>query len=338
MVDHFKIGIIGCGAIHSIHADAIMKNPKTKLAAVCDIDEDKAKKASILYGCDYFTDFNKLLSQDNIDAVHICTPHYLHAPMSIAAMRAGKHVLTEKPMAISTADAEEMIKVSEQTGKRLGICFQNRFNTTSERIKELLESGELGKIMGGKAFVTWHRDESYYKSGEWRGTWEKEGGGVLINQAIHTLDLLQWFIGDVERIKASVDTRLLKDIIEVEDTAEATLFFKNGTSALFYATNSYCTDSPIEIELVCEKAIIKLVEELTIKYSDGRVAQFTDSDKASGEKAYWGCSHKVLIEDFYDCLENGKNFTIDGKQGIKAVKTIQAIYASDKKREYIKLT
>jgi UDP-N-acetyl-2-amino-2-deoxyglucuronate dehydrogenase len=336
-MDTFKVGIIGCGALHSIHADTIIKNPKTKLVAVADIDENKAKETSIQYGCEYFTDYKELLKQENIDAVHICTPHYLHAPIAIEAMRAGKHVLSEKPMSISVSDAEELIKVSEQTGKRHGICFQNRYNTTSQRIKEVLASGKSGKILGGKAFVTWHRDENYYLSSDWKGTWEKEGGGVLINQAIHTLDLLQLFMGDIDSLKASIDTRLLQKFIEVEDTVDATIKFRNGATALFYATNCYCVDSPIEIELICENAKIKLAEELIISYNDGTTEHLSDVEKATGEKAYWGSSHEVLIEDFYNELQSGGKFKIDGEQGIKTIKIIQAIYESHKKGEYVEL-
>lgn len=331
----FKVGIIGCGAIHAVHADAIMKNLKTELVAVADIDKEKAKITSKQYGCKYFTDYKELLKQENIDVIHICTPHYLHAPIAIEAMRTGKHVLTEKPMSISVSDAEEMIKVSEQTGKRLGICFQNRYNSTAERIKEVLASGRTGRILGGKAFVTWHRDPDYYLNSDWKGTWEKEGGGVLINQAIHTLDLLQFFMGDIGSLKASIDTRLLEKFIEVEDTVDATIKFKNGTTALFYATNCYTVDSPIELELICENAKIKLAEELTIRYSDGTFEHHSDIDKAAGEKTYWGCSHTVLIDDFYNKLQNGHKFEIDGEEGIQTVKIIQAIYASHKSGEYI---
>jgi UDP-N-acetyl-2-amino-2-deoxyglucuronate dehydrogenase len=332
-----KTAIIGCGAIHGTHVDAIACNPHVKLAAVVDIDEARAEASALKYGCDYYTDYKELLKQEDIEVVHICTPHYLHAPIAIDAMKAGKHVLTEKPMAINAADAEEMIRVSELTGKKIGICFQNRYNTTSERIKELLESGDAGKILGGKAFVTWHRDEKYYAGGDWRGTLDKEGGGVLINQAIHTLDLLQWFIGDVETLKASIDTRLLNNVIEVEDTAEATIKFKSGATGLFYATNCYCTDSPVFIELMCEKAHIRLESELTIKYANGETEVVMDCDKATGDKAYWGCGHKALINDFYGRLVNGTEFGVEGEQGITAVKLVNAIYKSDKSSCYVEV-
>jgi len=333
----YNAAIIGCGAIHTMHVNAIAKCANVKLAAVVDIDENLVKKVASDYKCDFYTDYKEVLKQNNIDVVHICTPHYLHAPMAIEAMRAGKHVFIEKPMAISVSDAQKMIKVQEETGKILGVCFQNRYNETSIKVKEVLDSGRLGKIIGGKAFVTWHRNQDYYARGGWRGTWEKEGGGVLINQAIHTLDLLQWFIGDVDRIKASVDTRLLKDFIEVEDTAEATVIFKNGATALFYATNCYPVDSPIEIELICEKAVIRLGKDLYIQYKDGESEKINNSDKATGQKAYWGSGHETIIREFYNTLDKGIDFDVDGKQGINAIRIIDAIYRSNKDKQYIYL-
>jgi predicted dehydrogenase len=326
--------VIGCGAISSVHFEAIRACPEAELYAVCDIDRERAEKTSEKYGCRYYTDYLEMLLDEEIDAVHICTPHYLHAPMAIAAMKAGKHVLCEKPMAIKALDAQEMIKVSEETGKQLGICFQNRCNTTSERIRELIDSGKLGAVLGGKAFVTWHRDEAYYASGEWRGSWEKEGGGVLINQSIHTLDLLQWFMGNPAKIKGSIDTRYLKDFIEVEDTAEAAILFKSGISGLFYATNGYCVDSPVSIELVCEKGLIRLDEELVIKYDDGKTEHMTNSDKATGKKAYWGSGHKALINDFYKSLAFGKKFAIGGREAIITLKLINGIYESGRTGKY----
>lgn len=336
-LNKLNTAIIGCGSIFPMHADAITECPFAKLYAVCDIDRRIADEAAAKYGCKSFTDYREMILEDNIDVVHICTPHYLHMPMAIDAMKAGKHVLTEKPMAISAADAAEMIQVSGDTGKKLGICFQNRYNSNSERVKELLLSGEVGRVLGAKALVIWHRGADYYASAQWRGTWEKEGGGVLINQAIHTLDLLQWFIGDIKCIKASVDTRLLKEFIEVEDTAEATIMFKNGAVAMFYATNCYVSNSPVEIELICEKASIKLNDELTIVYENGTVEHACEKDRLTGGKAYWGCGHKVLINDFYKRLVCGKDIFIDGSQAITSNKIIDAIYKSHKTNAYVDL-
>lgn len=327
-----KLGaaVIGCGSIHKMHADAISGNPNAALISVTDIDEERAKAATAQYGCSFHTDFMEALEDERVNVVHICTPHYLHAYMAIKALEKGKHVLTEKPMSISSADALDMIGVSQKTGMKLGVCFQNRYNTTSLRIKELIDSGSVGAVIGAKAMVTWYRDEKYYTESGWRGTWEKEGGGVLINQAIHALDLLQWFLGDIDWLKSNVDTRLLKDVIEVEDTAEATIMFKSGAPALFYATNCYRLNSPVEIEIVCEKAVIKLAGDATVTYENGLVVHMEETDARTGGKAYWGCSHAVLINDFYEKIITGDKFDIDGAQGIKTIRMIEAFYESSR--------
>lgn len=332
-----RAAIVGCGSIYTNHAEALTNNDNIELVCVCDIKEEKAAKAADKYKCKYYTDYNQMLKTEKLDVVHICTPHYLHAPMAIAAMQSGNNVLTEKPMAISISDAKAMINVSKVTGKRLGVCFQNRFNATSVRIKEVIESGEVGKVIGAKGIVTWHREAPYYINSGWRGSFKTEGGGVLINQSIHTLDLLQWFLGDIDYIKGSVDTRVLQDAIEVEDTAEATIKFNTGASAIFYATNCYVTDSPVEIEIICEKAVLSLNGDLTIKYKNGETSCTTDIDKATGEKAYWGSGHKLLINDYYKKLKNNTEFSIDGDQAITAIQMIRAIYESEKKKQYVKL-
>ena len=329
--------IIGCGSIFANHAEAIAGLKASRLYAVCDVDRKKAEEAAHRFDCRFFTDYREMLKDNDIDVVHICTPHYLHAPMAIEAMHSGKHVLTEKPMSITVEDALEMNRVSCETGKTLGVCFQNRYNATSQRIKEVLQTGKAGKILGAKAIVTWNRSGKYYTESNWRGSLEREGGGVLINQAIHTLDLMQWFIGEMDGLKAHVDTRLLKGIIEVEDTADATITFKNGSNGIFFATNNYVADSPIELEIICEKAVIKLQDKLIITYSDGTVEQVSETVKATGGKAYWGCSHKYLIRDFHEKLQEGKPFDLTGEQGIMAIKTLEAIYKSSETGSYIKL-
>lgn len=333
----FNAAIIGCGSIHALHADTIIKSPLAALSSVVDIDPVRAKTSSEKYSCNFSTDCNEVLEDGNIDVIHICTPHYLHADMAIAAMEHGKHVILEKPMAIKLSDAEKLIKISAATGKQLGICFQNRYNASSVRVKNFLTSGKGGKILGARAFVTWYRDEEYYTGSGWRGTWEQEGGGVLINQSIHTLDLLQWFMGDIHRIKGSVDTRTLKKVIEVEDTAEAAINFKNGATALFYATNCYCVNSPVMIEIVTENAVLRIEDGLTIKYNNGDSESCPEVDKSSGAKAYWGSSHMNLINDFYNRLAECAKFPLDGSEGIKALKMLHAIYSSNKSGEYVEL-
>lgn len=332
----YKTAIIGCGVIHSLHADALANYPHAELKTVVDTDTEKSEASARKYGCKALTDYRVALADPEIDVVHICTPHYLHAPMAIEAMKAGKHVLTEKPMAISVEDCMKMRSISSETDRQLGVCFQNRYNTTSRYIKTLLESGKAGRIIAAKASVTWLRGQDYYGSAPWRGTWAQEGGGVLINQSIHTLDLIRWFAGKAVKIKGNTDTRFLEDIIEVEDTAEATILFENGARGFFFATNGYA-DAPVELQLVCENAVMTLAGDLTVKYKSGESEIITDVHPKTGEKAYYGTGHAALIEDFYDSLLAGKPFTVDGSQGIETIRLIQALYKSSESRAWVEL-
>ncbi len=345
MQKRFKVGIIGCGGIAQIHREALLACPDAEIVAVCDIVRERAEtmaKAVMEAGSAAGTregagngsvsvheDWHALIGCEGLDAVHLCTPHFLHAEMAIAAMKAGLHVLTEKPMAISVADAEAMNRTAAETGKRLGVCFQNRYNATSRRMREVLESGKSGAVLGGRGIVTWNRGAGYYGSGPWRGTWKEEGGGVMINQAIHTLDLLQWMLGGKPvSVKGSVDTRLLEGIIEVEDVAEALIRFENGVNGLFFASNNYCTDAPVLLEVACECATMRLDDTLTIRYDGGEVETVSESDVATGEKAYWGCGHKVLVADWYRKMKQGEPFPIDGNTALTALKLVLGLYES----------
>lgn len=331
-----KAAVIGCGTISERHLESIL-SAGAELVSVVDIDENKAREKAEKYGCRFYVDYHEMLMDPQIDVVHILTPHYLHAQMAIDSMKSGKHVLTEKPMAITTEDAQRMIDVSGRTGRRLGVCFQNRYNPTSLKAREFLTSGKAGNILGAKAWVTWHRDEAYYAQGGWRGTWEKEGGGVLINQSIHTLDLLQWFMGDMDRLKGSCYTSLLEKTIEVEDTACAVIQFKNGASGLFFASVCYPENSPVGIEIVLSDAVVRLEGDLTIAWNDGRTERYSDKDLNLGEKSYWGLSHKRLISDFYNKLLSGGHFELDGSEGIKALKIVKAIHRSSDTRDWVDL-
>ncbi len=324
------VAVIGCGSIHGVHADAITASQLSRLVCVVDIDEGRARASAAKYGCRWYVDYLEAIKDDEVDVVHICTPHYLHSSMAIEAVRAGKHVLVEKPVAISVSQAQEMAQESKKHGRYIGVCFQNRFNPESQKAKEIIDSGEIGAVKGVKGIVTWYRTREYYLESGWRGKFATEGGGVLINQSIHTLDLMQWLGGGVKAVKASVATNLLGDAIEVEDTADALLFFKNGARGIFYATNCYVANSPVEIEIVCEKATLKLCDG-TLVMEQGENKQLLVG-KESGQtayKSYWGRSHAILIEEFYKAILGGDpKHIISVEEGMESLKIIDGIYKS----------
>lgn len=334
----YRVGIVGCGNIFPMHAYSVARSEDTELVAVCDVKEDRAKAKAEEFGCRYYTDYKKMIDSEELDVVHICTPHYMHAPIAIYAANAKKHILTEKPMSIKLEDAEAMIQAAKGQGVTLGVIFQNRYNPGSVLIKKALESGELGKVLSGKLSVTWNRSDEYYSKSDWKGTWDKEGGGVIIDQAIHTMDLMRWFVdSEIEYIEANISNRA-HEIIEVEDAAEGVIKYKNGVVTGFYAINYYTYDAPVEIELHCENGIAKMVaSRASIKFNDGREMIAEQDPRESfeygnGKKGYWGVSHVKQIRAFYEALKAGRKPDITGEEAVKTQKMICAIYESGKSK------
>jgi len=320
--------IIGCGAIAPIHADGIDSCELSRLYAVTDIIPEIAVRFSKEYGCKYLFDYKEVLADKNVDVVHICTPHFLHSEMAVEALKAGKDVILEKPLGISELQAKKVIEAEKQTGRKLTVCFQNRYNNTSIKIKEFLESGIGGKVLGARGLINWYRDAKYYTESTWRGKWETEGGGVLINQAIHSIDLLVYFLGEVKSVSGNISTRLIEDIIEVENCAEGIIEFTCGVKSLFYATSCYCKDAPVEIEIVCENALISLRDNLTIKYNTGEEEIYEDSSIETIGKSYWGSGHTRLINDFYKSLEYNLPVMLNSNEAIKALNVVLDFYKS----------
>lgn len=330
-----RAGIIGCGCIFPMHAYPLSNLIDVELAAVCDLEEERAKNAAEKFHCKAYTDYHKLIQEEGVDVIHICTPHYLHPVMAIEALNAKINVLTEKPMSIHYQDAVSMIQAAEQNNKTLGVIFQNRYNNSSQLVKKTIESGDLGAILAAKLSVTWKRTQEYYASSDWKGTWEKEGGGVLINQAIHTFDLLRWFVNsEVSSVDATLSNRFLP-AIEVEDSAEGIIQFENGVIATFHAINYYAYDAPPHIEIICEKGIINLhANHAIIKFHDGRELTASPDQETFqyGEqvKAYWGIAHHKQIEQFYHAIRTGEPLDILATDALKTQKLICDIYASGK--------
>lgn len=333
-----KVGIIGCGRISRFHGMPVADQEHAFVAACCDIVAERAEEMANLFGCENtYLDYEEMIKQEKLDVVHICLPHYLHAPVAIRAMELGCHVLTEKPMAITLQEAEDMVATAKKTGKTLGVIFQNRYNAGSVLVKNSLDSGRLGKILSAKCSVTWFRSEEYYTSSDWKGTWDKEGGGAIIDQAIHTIDLMCWFTGyDIAQVDCNLANRVHKDVIEVEDAADGLIIFKNGVHASFWCMNYYSHDADVEIEIACENGTAKITaEEGKVIFHDGRemIAKpnpFESFDYGGGP-SYWGASHLKQIDDFYDALAEGREPEINGELILNTThKMIMGLYESGK--------
>ncbi len=325
-----KCAIIGCGAISDTHINSITENNLSEIIAVCDIKPERAERAAKTIGGNVkvFSNYTDLISvcEQELDVVHICTPHYLHAEMAIYAMEHGLHVYLEKPCALTSADAKKIVEVSEKTGKMVCVSFQNRVVNTTLGAKEIIASGKLGKLLGMKGIVTWQRGGTYYTDCDWRGKWDTEGGGVLINQSIHTLDLLYYFGGKVEKVEGSVALRKNSGIIEVEDTAEATIWFENGLTAIFYATNCHVSSSPAELELVCEKGSLLISNDILYENFDGKLREACSNDGISVGKSVWGAGHISMIRGFYKAICGEDAYYCDIRDSYQVLEIIEAIY------------
>ncbi len=326
-----RVALIGCGRVARVHADALVALDETELVAVVDIKPDRAEAFSQHYEVKAYTDYRDVLELPNVDAVQIATPHYNHAEIAIAALKAGKDVLTEKPMAISVPDMEAMIQTAKDTKRTLGVIFQNRYNDASQAVKQVIEEGKLGAINGTRAIITWRRTDEYYSESDWKGTWDKEGGGVLIDQAIHTIDLMQWLVGEVDYLEARYDTRA-HDQIDVDDVAEAHIVFKNGAIGCLYASCNYSYDAPIFLEIHGEKGIAHIIgDRATITIGNKTMIVEQQPDETTGLR-YWGFSHKRQIRDHYRAVQAGKQPFIDGKAGKTAVDMVLAMYESSRRQ------
>ena len=331
-----KVGIIGCGRISPFHGVPASSQENATVVACCDLVPERAAEKAALFGCKRtYADYMEMIQTEGLDVVHICLPHYLHPPVAIAAMKAGCHVLTEKPMSIALADAEAMVATAKETGKTLGVIFQNRYNAGSVLIKNILEHGGLGRILAAKAMLTWYRADEYYSKSDWKGTWEKEGGGVIIDQAIHTFDLVRYFIGEeIEYIDCHIANRE-HPAVEVEDVADGVIGFRNGVKAAFWANNYYSHDDQVEIHIACENGTVKMVaEEGHVTYHDGRefIAKPNPHDTFDygGGPSYWGASHVKQIDQFYDALADGEQPEINGEVALETQRMICAMYESGK--------
>lgn len=333
-----RAAVVGCGAIAQVHARSLAGVKECEIAGFADIAAERAQAFAARLGGRAYGCLEEMLAGENPDVLHICTPHYLHVPMAVHALERGIHVLMEKPPAISREQYRELKQAVGQSDKKLGFCFQNRYNDSVRIVKQMLESGACGAIRGARGLVTWSRDEAYYTQSGWRGRLSTEGGGVLINQAVHTLDLLCCFLGRPVWVDAGMANHHLKGIVEVEDTMEAYIRYENA-AASFYATTAYCDDAPPIIDIACERATIRIEEpRVTIFYKDGRVERpetaATDpmGNFPMGElpmgKSYWGSGHAGCIADFYDCLRTGRTFPAELAGVEDSLRLLLAVYES----------
>ncbi len=334
MVERRKIrfGLIGCGRISANHVRAFQDHAgDCELAAVCDTVQERAEATARSCGVEPYTDCARMLERDDIDAVSICTPSGLHPAHGILAARAGKHVVSEKPMAISLDSCDELIHACDQNGVRLFVVKQNRLNTTMQLLKRAVDKGRFGRIYGAYVNVFWQRPQAYYDLAKWRGTWEFDGGAFM-NQASHYVDTIHWLIGEVESVMAVTGTLGRK--IEAEDSGSAVLKFRNGAiGAINVSMLVYPKNMEGSITVIGEKGTVKLGGVAINRFEKWDFAEYDDDDKLVMEANYeppnvYGFGHTAYYRNVLDVLKGRSEPETDGRSGRKSLELILAIYKS----------
>ena len=344
MGEPFGFGIIGAGVISAWHAAGIKAHPDGRLVAVASRSRGRAEKFAVEHGCAVLSDWRELIRRDDIRAVCICTPSGLHAEQSIAAACAGKHVLVEKPMATTLRGCDEMIRAASDNGVRLGVIFQKRTDEAPNRIKRAVEEGVFGKIFFGDASIKYWRNQAYYDSGDWRGTWALDGGGCTMNQGIHGIDLLLHIMGDVERICARTDT--VAHSIEVEDIAIALLRYRNGAYGRLQTATAVNPGQGIYIEINGTLGTASLADDRitgwAVSDSGEQLAVETVTDTkaersgaASSATAFATRGHIIQVADFIEAVRTGGKLICSGEEGRRSVHLIMALYESARRNEEV---
>lgn len=328
-----KFAVVGCGSIGKRHVAVIDADDKAELVALCDINLNAAQSLSEIYnGIPTYTDYSRLLQETDADIISICTPHGLHAPMTIEAARAKKHILVEKPMALQLKDCQEMIQEAKLNGVELFVVKQNRYNKPIALTKKALDENKLGKIFMVQCNVMWNRQQEYYTQSSWRGNKELEGG-ALHTQVSHFLDLLIWWFGNLTEAKSIIET--LNHDIEIEDCGVSALRFENGViGSLLWTTCVYNKNYEGSITLIGEKGTIKVggkyLNEIEFwdvqSYPLPENIEFNDLPNNYGKYQGSSSNHDKTVQNIISRLLNERHMVVEGDEGMKTIEAIDKIY------------
>lgn len=341
----FRVGIAGCGAISRNHLEAFKSLDNVRIVGVCDVDEGRARTTARTWDIPAaVTTVDELLDLD-LDIISVCTPHPTHEAVVLKAAAAGVHVLCEKPIATRLEAAECMVAACEEAGVRFGALFQRRFWPAAQKIRTGIDDGTLGRPIMAQCSVMLHRAPDYYNRDAWRGTWEHDGGGVLMSQAVHQIDLLQWYLGDVAEVFGRVNTYRHGDYIEVEDSATAVITFTSGAMATVEATTALTTNLGIQLRITGESGASASLTEFP-EGSEGRLDLWATDGKIQeelvhpeGVEANVDLSmingqlipfHTIQVRDFVEALESGQEPAITGRDALKSLRILLAVYESSR--------
>lgn len=335
------IGIIGTGSIARYHLKSVQELDNCEFIAMASSSKDRAVKAAERFGVKTYDSYHKILEDKEVDAVIICTYSGNHLNPTLAAAKYGKHILVEKPIEVSTKRADKMIAACEEAGVILGVIFQNRFSPDYMKLKRAVVDGQLGKLILGNAYIKWFRPTSYYESSSWKGTIEGDGGAALINQGIHTIDLLLDIMGEVKSVFGKIQT--VKHKIEGEDLGVALLTFENGALGTIEGSTAITPGYPERLEIFGTKGSIILEAGKIIAWNiEGKNNKdiFTKKENNSGATDPMAINHtlhKAQISNFVEAIKNNKAPLVDGIEGKKSLALIQGIYESAKLEKEIPL-
>lgn len=332
MKKKYGFGIVGCGVISKWHIAAVNSIENAYLVGVFDSYRPGAERVGEEYGCTVFDTYEEMLESKDIDIICICTPSGTHAPLAIEAANQRKNIIVEKPMAISKQQTDALVYAVEENGVTLGVISQLRFKDDIQKVKKAIEEGVLGDLIMGDVYMKYYRSPQYYESSSWRGTWEMDGGGALMNQGIHGVDLLRYLMGDAKAVMSMCKT-LSRDI-EVEDTANVIVEFENGALGVIQGSTSVEPGYPRIIQISGTKGTVEITGETITRWDiDGKeqiskkmVAE--DFESYRNPQALEADSHILQIEDFISSLEKGRPPLIDVYEGKKTVDIILGAYES----------
>jgi UDP-N-acetyl-2-amino-2-deoxyglucuronate dehydrogenase len=341
----YGFALVGCGTIARTHVEAIAAVPRARLVAVCDVVEGRARQLAATAGAEA-TDLDQILERKDVDVVAVLVPSGLHASIGTRAAEAGKHVLVEKPIDVTLEAADRLIGTARRAGVKLGVISQHRFDPGMRQLREAVDSGRLGRLVLGDAIVKWYRTQQYYDSGDWRGTWALDGGGCLINQGIHSVDLLRWIMGPVERVFARCATAAHR--IEVEDVALGLLRFANGALGVLEASTAVYPGMAERLEVTgTEGTMVVEAGQLTLcelrqgrdDPDYGRKLGRTDATGTAGSAspAIGSDAHRAQLADFVAAIDEDRDPLVDGEQGRNALELVLAVYESARSGREVEL-
>lgn len=335
-------GIIGCGLISKFHAQAIERARGGSLIAVSDMNMERAEEFARHYDVEAFDDYKKMLAHPKVDVVCICTPSGLHGPLIVEVANAGKHVVVEKPLAITMAEGRAALSACKENKVKLAVISQLRFAPTLQQAKATIDEGKLGIPLLGDAYMKYYRSQDYYTQGGWRGTWAMDGGGALMNQGIHGIDLLLWMMGPVKQVWGQAETMARE--IEVEDTAVAAVRYCSGAMGVIQGTTSVYPGYNRKLEFHGDKGTIAFEEERIVRWDlaeeEDKVFVEDKEQELSGARDPGAISsegHYRQIQDMVDAIREDREPLVSGVDGLRAVQLILAIYQSSKEGRPIEI-